>query len=381
MRTQNLFVLLLVCSLAFCSCNSGDDPQPGGGNATSKTSVTMTTENITSKSVTCNITVSTSNNIYVVGVSYKPTDGTLSNADAQSASSSTSVTLENLKANTLYTITPYVFTDGNDNYIYGEAIQITTQSDPEYTLVFQDEFETAGQPDSHWGYETGQSIRNNEAQYYSNDIENAYCANGYLHIVGRKDHNGYSYTSASLITRYSFVFCYGRVEVRAKIPTDGGAWPAIWTLGNEYNWPSNGECDIMEYYTGGIMANACWGSARPWQGIWDSSRTPMSHFLEQDANWKDKFHTWVMDWDEDHIRLYLDDELLNEINLSLTFNQGGYQGNTENPYRYHKDGWGAYLLVNLALGGNNGGTIDDSAFPMEYLIDYVRIYQKERLPK
>jgi len=169
-------------------------------------------------------------------------------------------------------------------------------------------------------------------------------------------------------------FLYGRVEVRAKIPTAGGSWPAIWLLGRGMDWPSNGEIDMMEYYrrqgVPHILANACWGTDKPWTAKWNSRAIPFTHFTDRDAQWADKFHVWRMDWDEQSIRLYLDDELLNEISQAEAVN--GKLGNGEQPFKKPQ-----YLLLNLALGGDNGGEIDDSALPMKYLIDYVRVYQKK----
>jgi beta-glucanase (GH16 family) len=242
----------------------------------------------------------------------------------------------------------------------------------EYKLVWSDEFNTDGKPASHWTFENGY-VRNNEAQYYTNSTDNAYVKNGSLYIVGRRNHLDHDYTAASLNTKNSFTFTYGRIEVKAKIPTAGGAWPAIWTLGNKWDWPSCGEVDIMEYYTGGVLANAAWATSTAWQAHWDSVKISLSHWTDKDKNFFNNFHVWREDWDSNYIRLYLDDELLNEIELSKTFNE--MSGNKENPFRAH-DGFGHYILINLALGGNNGGTIDDNAFPMEYVIDYVRIYQK-----
>ena len=87
-------------------------------------------------------------------------------------------------------------------------------------------------------------------------------------------------------------------------------------------WPSCGEIDIMEYYqikgTPHILANAAWGTDRQWHAKWDSQATPYSHFTDKDPDWASKFHIWRMDWDEEAIKLYLDDELLNEIPLSST---------------------------------------------------------------
>ncbi len=257
-----------------------------------------------------------------------------------------------------------------------------------YKLVWNDEFNYKGQPDPKvWSFEKG-FARNEELQWYQSD--NAVCKNGVLTITGRKEQikntnfdatsNSWQknreyagYTSSSLKTEGKKEFQYGRFEIRVKIPTASGAWPAIWTLGKSMEWPSNGEIDIMEYYrikdVPHILANTAWGTEQRFNAKWDSSATPFSHFLEKDPNWADKFHIWRMDWDEEYIRLYLDDELLNETSLEDTYN--GSLGKNKNPFRQPH-----YLLLNLAIGGINGGIPDDTAFPMVYEIDYVRVYQK-----
>lgn len=261
----------------------------------------------------------------------------------------------------------------------------------DWKLVWSDEFNTDGLLDSKvWNYEEGFK-RNHEAQWYQK--ANAYCKDGNLVIEARKEKKSrrnpgfrknssrwpeniekIHYTSASVNTAEKKEFLYGRVEVRAKIPTAGGAWPAIWLLGRGMDWPSNGEIDMMEYYrrqgVPHILANACWGTDKPWTAKWNSKAISFTHFTDCDAQWADKFHVWRMDWDEQSIRLYLDDELLNEILQDEAVN--GKLGNGEQPFKKPQ-----YLLLNLALGGDNGGEIDDSALPMKYFIDYVRVYQKK----
>lgn len=270
-------------------------------------------------------------------------------------------------------------------------LPIFAKGQKEYRLVWSDEFEVDGRPSKDWTFERGFK-RNQELQWYQS--QNAWVKDGCLVIEGRKEHRrnplyeaGSSdwrknrefieYTSSSLTTRLGFQFLYGRVEVRAKIPVASGSWPAIWLLGNKWEWPQNGEIDMMEYYikdgVPSILANACWGSTERWKAVWDSVVMPFSHFTEKDPDWADKFHIWRMDWDKDFIRLYLDDELLNEIDLSKTVN-GGYGGNHENPFSNIIPGFKHYILLNLALG-SNGGEPDCSKFPLRYLIDYVRVYQ------
>ena len=184
------------------------------------------------------------------------------------------------------------------------------------------------------------------------------------------------------------------MEVRAKIPTAGGAWPAIWTTGASddswcWEWPLGGEIDLLEYYLVGgkpsIHANACWGSNKRWSATWDSYNRPLSDFTNNDPKWASKYHIWRMDWDETSIRLYLDDELMNEIELSKTTNGSGgldgdawWRGAWRNPFKdagNSGENFGQQIFLNLAMGAN-GGAPDLSKLPMEYHIDYVRVYQK-----
>lgn len=260
----------------------------------------------------------------------------------------------------------------------------------EWKLVWSEEFNSDGPYNREvWEAEQG-FVRNHEAQWYQED--NARQENGCLVIEARKERRSnptyktegrrdwrserefIEYTSSSLTTRRSFSFLYGRLEVRAKIPTGGGAWPAIWLLGKDMPWPSCGEIDVMEYYrikdVPHILANAAWGNNQQYSAVWDSKAIPFSHFTEKDLQWAEKFHIWRMDWNAESIRIYLDDELLNEIPLSQTVN--GSIGQHLNPFMRPQ-----YLLLNLAIGGDNGGQIDDGAMPMRYEIDYVRVYQQD----
>lgn len=261
----------------------------------------------------------------------------------------------------------------------------------EWKLVWSDEFNTEGILDSSmWNFEEG-FARNEEAQWYQPD--NAICRDGMLIIEARKEKGRKNplyvagsndwrkkrelveYTFSSVNTAGKKEFLYGRFEIKARIPVAKGAWPAIWTLGSGMDWPSCGEIDIMEYYQikgiPHILANAAWGTDREWHAKWNSKATPYSHFTDKDPDWASKFHIWRMDWDEEAIKLYLDDELLNEIPLKSTVN--GSLGKGTNPFTKPQ-----YLLLNLAVGGINGGPIDDDALPMKYEIDYVRVYQKEK---
>ncbi len=260
---------------------------------------------------------------------------------------------------------------------FSEAIQIEGME-----LVWQDEFNIDGRPNiQFWSFEKG-FVRNNELQWYKE--ENAFCENGRLIIEGRKEQIRNSnfkansenwkfnrafaeYTSSSINTRGKKEWKYGSFIIRARIDTTRGAWPAIWTLGVEKRWPENGEIDIMEYYIRNdepsILANAAWKNEIT---VWDDAIIPFSKFLKKDPDWVRKFHIWRMDWDAYSINLYLDDELLNTIDVEKTKNKEGFTP-FNNPH---------YLLLNLAIG-SNGGDPSKSNFPITYEIDYVRVYQKK----
>lgn len=258
-----------------------------------------------------------------------------------------------------------------------------------YTLLWSDEFNIDGPPDeNNWNFEEG-FVRNEELQWYQPD--NAVCEDGALIITGKKEkvrnpnyeagsddwkkNREYAeYTSTSMTTYNKMHFKFGRIEIRAKIPTAQGAWPAIWTLGEWWEWPSCGEIDILEYYLSGgepkIHANFAWGTSQRWVAQWNSWNTPFSYFTDKDPEWADKYHVWRMDWEEDKTYMYIDDEQIRDVWTNSMWN-GGYDGNYENPFHIRH-----YVLLNLALG-SNGGTPDDNAFPMKYEIDYVRVYQKK----
>lgn len=251
-------------------------------------------------------------------------------------------------------------------------------------LIWNDEFNTNGKPNpQYWRYEKG-FVRNQETQWYQPD--NAICKDGVLLIEGRKEaiknpnyeagssdwrkNREYSeYTSSSIQTRGLKQFQFGRVEVRARIDTAMGSWPAIWTLGVSKPWPSNGEIDMMEFYRVNnaptILANTAWGTDTQYKAKWDDLKMPLTYFTANDKDWVKKFHIWRMDWDKDKINLYLDDELLNYTPLSETINADGSNGFLQEHY----------LLLNLAIGGINGGKAVNTL--IKYEVDYVRVYQKK----
>jgi len=251
-----------------------------------------------------------------------------------------------------------------------------------WKLVWSDEFDKPGLPDPEkWAHERG-FIRNNEAQFYTtNRQENARVENGKLVIEARKErfkNPGFDpkakgrraqeyadYTSASLTTRGKAAWTYGRIEVKAQLPSGRGTWPAIWMLGTNRSagWPACGETDIMEfvgYEPGVIHANI---HTSKYNHV---KKTNKGNKLSvPDAS--EAFHVYAVEWFPDRMDFYVDDRKY------FTYANEG-SGVDAWPFDQPQ-----YLILNLAIGGSWGGTkgIDDSIFPQTFLIDYVRVYARE----
>lgn len=270
---------------------------------------------------------------------------------------------------------------GQESYGNTSPVFIPSPISPSYQLVWSDEFNTDGEPDSSkWGFESGFK-RNEEAQWYQK--ENATCEGGSLVITGKKERKPnpthvagstdwrtkpafIEYTSASVVMKKEHAFKYGKLEVRAKIDAQEGLWPAIWTLGVSGEWPSNGEVDVMEYYDGKILANFAHANTGRWQAIWDGASKTVEALGGK--AWANQFHVWTMEWDEQAMIILLDGELMNTIDLNTTVNKSDGKDPFQQPH---------YLLLNLAMGGNRGGSLSNTVLPSKYYVDYVRIYQKQ----
>ncbi len=265
---------------------------------------------------------------------------------------------------------------------YGDNLSVAYHAESPYQLVWSEEFNGTGPLDeSDWNHEYGFK-RNRELQWYQKD--NAFQEDGNLVIEARRDtfpnpwydstSNDWKksrefvyYTSSSVSTRGKHFWQYGRFEVRAKITNLKGTWPAIWTLGTSCEWPSSGEVDIMENYQNKILANYAWGTDTRWKAKWDGSSKQVSSL---GPDWVDSYHTWTLDWDKNRMSIYVDDIFLNDVDLNTTIN-GSAKCPGQNPFKQPH-----YIILNLAIG-SNGGNPSDTEFPNSYLVDYVRIYQKD----
>jgi beta-glucanase (GH16 family) len=257
----------------------------------------------------------------------------------------------------------------------------------EWSLVWSDEFDYTGPPNEEkWNYEQG-FVRNQELQYYTKARkENARVESGHLIIEARREdwpnpdyradessrkwqrsRDKADYTSASLITKDKASWTYGRIEVRAKLPAGKGVWPAIWMLGmniGQVGWPKCGEIDIMEYVgfdPNTVYANVHMAKYNHAKGNGKGSK------IKADKPYA-SFHTYAVEWTTEKMDFFFDE------NKYFTFENEHGSADVWPFDQPH------YLIVNLAIGGSWGGQkgIDESIFPQQFLIDYVRVYQKKQ---
>ena len=230
-------------------------------------------------------------------------------------------------------------------------------------LILEEHFNGAELNEEVWNYELGDGCPdlcgwgNNEEQFYTK--KNVSVKNGNLVITA--DFDGKSYTSGKITTRNKLDFQYGTIEVRAELATGKGIWPAIWMLGSnidEVGWPKAGEIDIMEYV-----------GKNPHE-IHTTLHTPDSHGqskntkITTDTSFETGFHVYKAHWTEEFIKFYIDDYLVYTFSPEVKDDQ---TWPFDQPF---------YLILNLAVGGNFGGPeVDDTIFPQEFIIDYVRIYR------
>jgi len=257
-----------------------------------------------------------------------------------------------------------VGTDGNGWFYILTAAP--SETDPKYTnLIWQDEFDAAGAPlDNNWGYDIGTGNNgwgNGESQYYTDRADNVTVADGVLKIIAKKEsHEGSEYTAARLKTEGKFDFTYGRVDVKAKLPSGGGTWPAIWMLGSNFStvgWPACGEIDIMEH-KGNEPGNI--GAAIH---TTSSSGSTVNTGNVDVSDPMTEFHVYSVIWSENQITFLVDDESF------YTYRPASKDQSTW-PFDASQ-----FLILNIAMGGTLGGEIDPGFTESTMEIDYVRVYQ------
>lgn len=261
--------------------------------------------------------------------------------------------------------------------IYSATCAITvTREDLPYQLVWSDEFEGTTLDLTKWSYETGgNGFGNQEKQYYTNRPDNIRFENGSLVIEAKKEVYGTNnYTSARINTRDKVSFTYGKIEARISLPVGKGTWPAYWMMGSNITsarWPLCGEIDIMEHVGSKptMISHAVHTSEK------NGSKGNNWYNQKTVADVESNYHTYAIEWEEkanegdDNMSFLIDgvkSATIWEPHVNATVQQ----------WPFKKD---FFIILNLAIGGTMGGTIDDAIFnnPVIMKVDYVRVYQRK----
>ena len=244
----------------------------------------------------------------------------------------------------------------------------SSSAEPVAQYLWHDEFDGESIDLNKWTFDIGTGASgwgNNEWEYYTDRKENAYIKDGVLHIRAQKeDYEGQKYTSARMLTKGKFAFKYGTVEARIALPTGKGIWPAFWMLGENFDtvgWPACGEIDIIEAVNteNKIYGTNHWANGTEYATYGNNTGNYRNQKFDLDIT---RFHTYKFTWDEKYIRMYVDDFMYHEILIENN------EGDTE---EFHKP---FFFLLNVAVAGNwPGFEVDDSQFPNEMLVDYIRV--------
>ena len=236
----------------------------------------------------------------------------------------------------------------------------------EYELIWSEEFDTDGAPDpANWSYDlgTGNGWGNGEVQFYSDRPDNSYVDNGTLKIVAKRENfGGAQFTSARLKTQDKFEFTYGKIEIRAKLPSGGGTWPALWLLGADFEtniWPAAGEMDIMEHVGNNQdVIQAAVHTPSSFGDTQNKGETRVNGVSED-------FHLYELEWTADELKFGVNGN-----------NYYTYDPDTKNEdtYPFNKN---FFFILNIAMGGSLGGAIDNAFTESTMEVDYVRVYQKK----
>lgn len=238
------------------------------------------------------------------------------------------------------------------------------------TPVWADEFSGTSLDETKWNYQLGDGCDinlcgwgNNELQYYKK--ENVTVSNGILQITAKKERvRGSNYTSGRINTKGKGDWTYGRLEANIKIPAGGGLWPAFWMLPTDEvygGWPQSGEIDIMEFvghHPREVLGTIHYGDPYP------NNQHQGNKYVLHTGNFPDAYHTFAIEWEPGEIRWLLDGVLYSTKRTTDI-----------SPYHWPFD-QNFHFLLNVAVGGNLGGEVDNGIFPATMEVDWVRVYNQ-----
>ena len=361
---RSLYSILLTIFLS-CSSN-GDDSTPNPPQEIIPSNLTLTISIVGSDNDNPNgdgsgIIQCSANADDAITYGYRFGNG----AELESISGDYEYTYAN-PGNNNYTIYVYAYSSTGHSISTSESITVYVQeSDP--VASWSEEFNINGQPNSeNWIYEIGTGCPdlcgwgNGESQYYTDRVENVKVEDGLLKITAKTEaYSGSNYTSARIISRDKYEFQYGRVDIRAKLPTGAGTWPALWMLGANHQsvgWPACGEVDIMEHWghqptviSGAIHTPDSFGDT------WTMGETIISDYSTQ-------FHIYSINWTSEKIEFFVDD------NIFYTYNPSP---KTETNWPFDAP---AFFILNVAMGGS-WFDIDPDFVESTMEVDYIRVYQ------
>jgi beta-glucanase (GH16 family) len=263
---------------------------------------------------------------------------------------------------------------------------------PDWKRVWADEFDGDALDRTKWAFDVGTGRGgwgNRELQSYTDRTDNAFVRDGQLHIrAARESRDGADFTSARLKTKGLFSKKYGRFEIRAKLPTGKGVWPAIWMLPetNAYGpWPASGEIDILEARGQGphtVLGTIHFGVPHAQAG---------KDYTLPDGGTIADFHVYSLEWEPAEIRWLVDGKVYETQTEWWSASRRRRRGDASTPRgdasrpadKPDRNPWPApfdepfHLLLNVAVGGNFVGSPDaDTSFPAEMVVDYVRVYDR-----
>jgi beta-glucanase (GH16 family) len=344
MKYLRISVLVLLVS-AFAACSKSSAGSGGGTTDIAPTNLTVTPVVTTDNSGNVSFTAGASN-----AVTY---DYDFGNGVYQTIQSG----IVTYKYPSSGTYSVNVIAKSQSGQTISKSVSVTVVST--LSIAWSDEFNIDGAPDgTKWGYDLGAGgWGNNELEYYTSRTDNAFVSNGTLKIVAKKEsYGGSSYTSARLTSYNKFSLKYGKLEIRAKLPAAAGTWPAIWTLGADFAtnaWPACGEMDIMEQTgvdKGRVLGTLHYPGHSGGNG--DGGNTTVTGATSD-------FHIYGLEWDATSMRISVDGVVYKTVanNGNLPFNHT------------------FFIILNVAVGGSLGGTVDPNFTNSTMEIDYVRYYQ------